>query len=117
MHLIFYCRHRNKLATSVIIRFTKELVASIYKISCCAVGFIESKTFGSIKPEKVLNPDVILSNPDAILTNPDVILSNPDAILTLPLDGLTETLAQTHLLTVPKRRLHLPRLPATSVWG
>ena len=44
---------------------------------------------------------MILSNPDAILTNPDAILLNPVGILTLPLSGLTETLAQTHLLPGP----------------
>ena len=68
-------------------------------------------------PGKVVNPDVILTNPDAILTNPDGILSNRDGILTLPLSGLTESLAQTHLLPGAKRRLHLRRLTATSVWG
>ena len=51
------------------------------------------------------------------VSNPDAILSNPDGILTLPLAWLAETLVQTHLLPVPKRRLRLPCLPATSVWG
>ena len=42
----------------------------------------------------------------AKVSNHVVVLSNHDVILTLPLAGLTDALAQTHLLPVPKS--HLP---------